>query len=230
PPPTWGRSEVKLGMIFTSRDEEDLEQRFLAWHRAQGVDLFLSTQVYGPERQSQGMTELQLLAHSERCDWVLDSDADEFWWSGRGTVKEVLERLPAGLAWALAQVTEFTPGGGRALAGHRNWMGLRLSPKVCHRPGPGIRVLRGNGGVLGAHGRGRTLPDLEVLHWPLRSPGQARRKCQDQLAWEGRDPRPARRLRGYRDLERDPEAVFGRIARLPSRPDDRLQRALGRVA
>lgn len=217
-------------MIFTSRDEEDLEQRFLAWHRAQGVDLFLSSRGYPPDRQEQKMTELQLLAHSERCDWVLDSDADEFWWSGRGTVKQALAHLPAGLAWALAQVTEFTPGGGRALTGHRNWMGLRLSPKVCHRPGAGIRVLRGNGGVLGAHGRGRTMPDLEVLHWPLRSPEQARRKSENLLDWAGRDPRPPGRLLGYRAMAADPGGELARIDALPSQADPRLRQALGEAA
>ncbi len=221
---------MKLGLVYTALDEGDVQPQFLAWHRAQGVDLFLSAQMYGPERQSQEMTDLQRLAHAEGCDWVIDSDADEFWWSEGGTVKELLAGQPAGLAWVTAPVTEFTPDGKRALAGHRNWIGLDLAPKVCHRPGPGIRVLLGNAGVVGAHGRVRRLPGLEVLHWPLRSPEQARGKCQNLLAWEGRDPRPARRLRGYRDLERDPEAEFERIARLPSRPDDRLQRALGRAA
>ena len=218
-----------LALCLTAwRDaDDDILPLSMAWHRAQGVDHILIARDQPISEQGQAMTELQDMALWLGCEWVLNSDADEFWVPSQGTLAELFVSLPPGLGMATAAVVEFTIDGAHSYSRHMNWMGQRLAPKTCHRPAQGVRVLNGNAGVSGAHGGSRLLHNLQVLHWPLRSAAQAQRKCQSLAATF-----PVGRLRrnswlaAYQGMALDPVNV---LARLPGRemvPDARLQRVL----
>src|SRR6266699_1532468 len=111
---------MKLVMTLLARDEADIVDAQLAFHLNAGVDFVVATdhcsqdgttevlrayeregrlhliQEQG-ERLEQGVwvTSMARLAASEfGADWVINSDADEFWWPRGGSLKEVLAAVP----------------------------------------------------------------------------------------------------------------------------------------
>jgi hypothetical protein len=117
------------------RDEEDVIESALRYHRAQGVDFFIVTdngstdgtpQILGrwvdaglarvisepsPELRERGhdwVTRMARLAAIEHdADWVLHGDADEFWWPLTGTIKSALASVPPEYGVVLGPRVEF---------------------------------------------------------------------------------------------------------------------------
>ena len=115
---------MKLVMTLLVRDEADLLPIHLEHHLAQGVDFFLITDngsrdatpaiaaeavacglarlIHEPAdtyEQSRWVTRMARLAAEEHgADWVIHSDADEFWISRQPgqTVREAIAALPSG--------------------------------------------------------------------------------------------------------------------------------------
>src|SRR5919197_4956414 len=110
---------MKLVMTLLVRDEEDIVRDTLDFHLAQGVDRVIVTDngsedgtvealreyeergavemlLEPSDDYSQGrwVTRMARLAAREGADWVINSDADEFWWPRAGTLKEVLSAVP----------------------------------------------------------------------------------------------------------------------------------------
>jgi hypothetical protein len=126
------------------------------------------------------------------ADWVINSDADEFWWP-RGTgLKDVLASLPKryglvrsfwrpflprvedGSFFAERMTVRLTP---RA-AIHDPSSQFRPNAKVIHRADPRLTVSRGNHAVEGVPLQPlRGWYPVELLHFPLRSLGQVERKA-----------------------------------------------------
>jgi hypothetical protein len=118
------------------------------------------------------------------ADWVLNSDADEFWWPRGGDLKETLAAVPGEYGVVRAVWRNFLPcrDDGRFFADR---MTVRLqSPapindpssqyrpnfKIAHRAHPDVVVEPGNHGLVASPFRTlRAWNRLEVLHFPLRS-------------------------------------------------------------
>ena len=223
---------MKLVMTLLARDEEDILDAQLAFHLNGGVDFVIATDnrsqdgtttilerhareghlhlIRNDERgydQSAWVTRMARLAATEfDADWVINSDADEFWWPRGGNLKEVLEATPARYGIVRVPIRHFflRLGGDHfaermlyrpLLTAPVNEPGNPLRPNthVLHRADPGATVNAGNHALKGS--RHVPLPGwypVECLHFPLRSIEQAERKYLnwvDSLA--GREYRDA---------------------------------------
>jgi Glycosyl transferase family 2 len=127
---------MKLAMTLMVRNEADVIEDNLRFHRAQGVDFFIvldngSTDgtlkilesyeragilsvvsMPGPLLKilREGTTQIGRMAHEMGADWVIHNDADEFWWPVTGSnLKESLAAVPDRFGIVLAPRTEFLP-------------------------------------------------------------------------------------------------------------------------
>jgi len=208
-------SAVKLVMTLLVRDEADIVDAQIAYHLNAGVDfviamdngsqdgtldvfdsyaragyLHLLHEAGNDFRQAEWVTRMARLAATEfGADWVLNTDADEFWWPRQGTFKEILSEVPARFGMVRALLRNFPPrpdeGGWfldrmvarvapRELELHSP---MRIQDKVLHRADPAISVTTGNHEAY-ADGLAdlRGWYPVEILHFPVRSVDQFIRK------------------------------------------------------
>ena len=111
----------KIVMTLLVRDEEDIIESNLRFHYAQGVEFFIvmdhqsrdrtpeivkefchqgiAELIHQPDpgyRQADWVTWMARHAASEHgADWVINNDADEFWWPLDGTLSSSLAGVPA---------------------------------------------------------------------------------------------------------------------------------------
>ncbi len=243
---------MKLAMTLLVRDERDIVDAHLSFHLNAGVDLVIATdhrstdgtteilESYARDgyvhlirrqdsriQQSAWVTQMARLAATEHgADWVINSDADEFWWPREGSLKEVLDAVPEGYGVVRAVSRVFIPRPGEAWFAERMTARLTLAApindpatpfrhvaKAAHRAHPDAVVLQGNHDVTGLpYAELSTWSPIELLHFPLRSAEQAARKHETTwTAW-------LRNLRG--DLARAkgafeegrPQAFWDRVA------------------
>jgi hypothetical protein len=202
-------------MTLLVRDEEDILAANIEYHLNRGVDFIIATDNLSEDgtpdildhyrrqnvlhaileteddyAQHKWVTRMARMAHSDfRADWVINNDADEFWWPEETRdLKELLASLPAGTEAVEARRCNFVPLG-KAENGHfaevmtvrernsLNALGHPLPPKVCHRAYPDVEVEQGNHAV---RQRDRLLEaafaPLTIFHFPLRSYAQFARK------------------------------------------------------
>jgi hypothetical protein len=161
---------MKLAMTLIVRNEADIIEDNLRYHRAQGVDFFIVldngssdgtvdileryertgilTLLHRPGNmltiQRKGNTEIARLAHEMGADWVFHNDADEFWWPFDGNLKETFERIPENQGVVLIPRTEFIPRpdgpGSFAERLTIRESRFRRPPKTAHRTHPGIKL------------------------------------------------------------------------------------------
>jgi len=112
---------MKIAMTLLVRDEEDILRENIKFHLAQGVDFIIatdnrstdSTKDILKEYETQGklfyiyenrdnynqhawVTKMARMAYLEHnANWVINNDADEFWWPKKGTLRDVFLSLPA---------------------------------------------------------------------------------------------------------------------------------------
>lgn len=207
---------MKIVQTLVVRDEADIVDAQIAYHLSIGVDLVVATDhmsvdgttdileafardghlvripVEGDVHESRWRTEMaRLAASSHDADWVVNTDADEFWVPPGGDLKAALESVPAqvGIVYALSRHFVPRPDDEQFFAER---MTLRISPqgplndptspyrphgKAAHRGHPEIQVRHG------AHDA--SAPGLaplggwyvaDVLHFPFRSSAQWARK------------------------------------------------------
>jgi glycosyltransferase involved in cell wall biosynthesis len=204
---------MKVVMTLTARDEADIIDEQLAFHLAVGVDFVLAadngstdgtTEILesyarggylhriaasDPFLQIELVTELARRAATEfGADWVINSDADEFWWPRTGGLKEILATVPPRFGSVRGMWRNFAarPDDGRSFAERMTIRSQRpvegLHPfnthfKTVHRASPDVEVGGGNHDV-----RGTGVAPLfgwypvDVLHFPIRSLEQFERK------------------------------------------------------
>lgn len=126
---------MKLVMTLKVRDEDDVLEHNLRFHRALGVDFFIVTDNGSVDRTAEILAQYseaglahvirdetdELRAHEVRwttemarlaateyaADWVFHGDADEFWWPASGTLKGVLAKVPDRYGAVVCPRTEF---------------------------------------------------------------------------------------------------------------------------
>jgi hypothetical protein len=206
---------VKLVQTLVVRDEADILDAQIAYHLSAGVDFVLATdhesqdgtteilesyardgylrlfREQGEMRESEWRTRMARLAATEYgADWVMNTDADEFWVPRRGRLKDAFAAVPQrfGVVWALTRHFVSRPDDGRFFAER---MTVRLSAsaplndptspyrphaKAAHRADPKIVVLFGSHDVVSALVPLRGWYPVDVLHFPFRTLEQYERK------------------------------------------------------
>ena len=200
-------------MTLLVRDEADIIDDHIAFHLAAGVDFVIvadngstdgTTEILeryardgfvhriglpDPFSQVDVVTRMARLAATEfGADWVINSDADEFWWTRTGTLKELLGAVPARFGSVRGMWRNFVarPETAGHFAERMTVRSQKPTPgvhpfnthfKTLHRGSPDVEVGGGNHDVTG---RGLTplfgWYPIDVLHFPIRSLDQFERK------------------------------------------------------
>jgi hypothetical protein len=222
---------MKLVMTLLARDEADIVDAQIQFHLNAGVDFIVATDNLSEDgttdilesyardgqlhliredseylRQSEWITRMGRLAASEfGADWVIHSDADEFWWPRGESLKDVLASIPAryGIVRALLRHFVPRPDDGSFFADR---MTIRMSTsapindprslfrpnlKIIHRADPNVTVSIGAQRLLDSS----LVPlrgwyPVEFFHFPVRSLEQCERKYAHQQTGPGQTPSP----------------------------------------
>jgi hypothetical protein len=215
---------MKLVMTLLARDEADIVEAWLAFHLNAGADFVVATDNLSEDgtteileryereghlhlirepgedlRQNEWVTRMARLAATDfGADWVINSDADEFWWPRGASLRDVLAAVPPRYGTVGAFLRTFGPpprdGGESELFAER--MTVRFSAlapindpaslfkpirKVIHRAHPEIRVARGNHALVDSpFAPLRGWYPVEVFHFPLRTLAQSEHKAKLQ--------------------------------------------------
>ena len=204
-------------MTLLARDEADIVDAWLDFHLNAGADFVIATdnrsrdgtteilERYAREghvhlireqgedlRQDEWVTRMARLAATDfGADWVVNSDADEFWWPRGESLRDVLAAVPDRYGTVSAFLRVFVPRPGDGPFAER--MTVRFSPlapindpaslykpirKVIHRAHPEIRLTRGNHALVGSpFAPLRGWFPVEVFHFPLRTAEQTAHKA-----------------------------------------------------
>jgi hypothetical protein len=210
---------MKLVMTLLVRDEADIVDAQIAFHLDAGVDFVVATENrsqdgtteilerYAREghlqvvrepgedlRQSEWVTRMARLAATEfGADWVINTDADEFWWPRGGDFRALFAAVPERFGVVRGAWRNFVPR-----PDDDRFFAERMTARLCtpsfhphplsthfksaHRAVADVRVGRGN---HEAFGEGlvalRGWYPIEILHFPVRSLEHCMRKYVTQF-------------------------------------------------
>ncbi|MFN0154048.1 MAG: glycosyltransferase family 2 protein, partial [Gaiella sp.] len=203
-------------MTLLARDEADIIEGQIRFHLAAGVDFFIVTDHGSCDgtteilsrlahegvahviredgatlRQSEWVTRMARLAALEHgADWVINSDADEFWLPSGGGLKQVLSLMPERIGVVETFVRPFLPHDGPEPFHQRMVFRLtaraaindpsspfRVNTRLLHRADGRVTVGTGNTSISGFRRPRLTgWAPVEVLHFPIRSFAHFERK------------------------------------------------------
>ena len=210
---------MRLVMTLLARNEADIVDAQIAFHLHAGVDFVIATDNRSDDgtteileryeragqlrllreggddyRQEKWVTRMARLAAIEHgADWVMNTDADEFWWPRGGTLGDVLGAVPQRYGVVRGCWRHFLPRpeDERCFAER---MTVRLSApahpgdkstiyhahqKVAHRADANVLVERGNHDIVeSALLPLRSWHPIEVLHFSFRSAAQLGTKAR----------------------------------------------------
>jgi Glycosyl transferase family 2 len=213
---------MKLVMTLLARNEADVIDAQIAFHLHAGVDFVIATD-HGSDdgtseileryaragvvrlireeredmRQDEWVTRMARLAATDHgADWVLNSDADEFWWPRGGSLKSVLALVPKRFGIVRGCWRHFLPRpdddaffaermtvrlAAPAAPGNKASI-YHVHQKVAHRADANVWVEYGNHNAFGDGLEPlRSWHPIEVLHFSLRSLSQVERKFRGGL-------------------------------------------------
>jgi hypothetical protein len=222
---------MKLVMTLLARDEADIVGDQLEFHLNAGVDFVIAIDNLSDDgtteileshakeghlhlirqdskylRQADWITEMGRLAATEfHADWVIHSDADEFWWPRGESLKDVLASIPARYGVVRALLRHFVPRpeDGQPFAER---MTVRMSSsapindprslyrpnlKIIHRADPNVNVSIGAQRLIDTS----LVPlrgwyPVEFFHFPVRTLEQCERKYAHQQTGPNTTPSP----------------------------------------
>ncbi|WP_342150892.1 glycosyltransferase family 2 protein [Methylorubrum sp. SB2] len=200
---------MTIVMTLLVRDEEDILRENLAFHLDRGVDHVILmdnasvdgtaeiahdfarsgvlTYLHQPEddyAQGRWVTAMARRAFDEfGAAWVINNDADEFWWPRHGSLRDALATIPPDALAASAERTNFvarTPETGRfwqrmdvRCRVSLNPLGRPLPGKVAHRGAADIEVAQGNHAATRPGQAPSVAPaPILILHFPVRTRAQ----------------------------------------------------------
>lgn len=209
---------MTLVLTLLCRDEADILEPMLRFHLERGVDLIIATDngsvdgsleilqrferggrlrlLQEPEHthdQAVWVTRMARMAAELGADWVINSDADEFWWPRQGNLASALAAVPDSIEAVEVNRTNFLPPPRQERSQQafhqrqvvrerisRNSLGQPLPPKLIHRAYQNVEVSDGNhtASVDGRRLRKSTSVELEILHFPIRSYKQLEQKIK----------------------------------------------------
>jgi hypothetical protein len=210
---------MRLVMTLLVRDEADVVDAQIAHHLNAGVDFVIATdnlssdgttealERYASEgrlhlirepgedlRQTEWVTRMARLAATDfGADWVINADADEFWWPEGESLQDVLAAVPSHFGVVRAAWRNFVPRPEgepffaermttRYCAPSFHPHPLSTHSKSAHRGAADVRVGRGNHEAFAHDLRPiRGWYPIEILHFPVRSLEHCRRKYVTQF-------------------------------------------------
>ncbi len=207
-------------MTLLARNEADIVGHQIRYHLSRGVDFVIATdhrsvdattdilrafdregRLHLIEEPSEMYTQAEWVTRMARlaatdfgADWVINTDADEFWWPRHGTIKETLAAVPRRFGAVRGLVRHFVPRPERGGESFHERMIVRCAPvpvlsspyheqvKVAHRADPQVVVPRGNHDAFGDRlTLIRSSYPFEVLHFPIRDRAQLERKYRTKF-------------------------------------------------
>jgi len=222
---------MKVVMTLLARDEADVVDDQLKFHLNAGVDFVVAMDNLSQDgtteilesyvrdghlhlirqdgeylRQAEWITEMGRMAATDfGADWVIHSDADEFWWPRGESLKDVLGSIPARYGVVRALLRHFVPrpDDGSSFAERMTVRISTSSPindprslfrpnlKVIHRADPSVTVSIGAQRLIDSP----LVPlrgwyPVEFFHFPVRSLEQCERKYAHQQTGPGTTPSP----------------------------------------
>ncbi len=205
---------MNIVMTLLVRDEADIVEHNLRYHLARGIDFVIATDHLSSDgttdilrdferegrlhlvrerdpafRQSEWVTRMARLAATDfAADWVVNADADEFWWPRGGSFHEILGAVPSRFGAVRGLWRHFVPRPGAAEPFYDR-MTVRCASvpgsehmyiaqvKIDHRGDPHVVVRTGNHDATGERlALLREWYPFEVFHFPIRNAGQMERK------------------------------------------------------
>jgi hypothetical protein len=222
---------MKLVMTLLARDEADIVDAQIKFHLNAGVDFVIATDNLSEDgtaeilesyakagqlhliredseylQQADWITRMGRLAATDYgADWVIHSDADEFWWPRGDSLKDVLESIPKRYGIVRALLRHFVPRPDDG-ATFDERMIVRMSTsapindprslfrpnlKIVHRADPNVNVSIGAQRLIDSP----LVPlrgwyPIEFFHFPIRSLEQCERKYAHQQTGPGQTPSP----------------------------------------
>jgi hypothetical protein len=210
---------MKVVMTLLARDEADIVDAQIAYHLDAGVDFVVATdnrsqdgttgilERYAREghlhlirepgddlRQTEWVSRMaQLAATDFGADWVLNTDADEFWWPRGGDFRALFDAVPGRFGVVRGAWRNFVPR-----PDDDRFFAERMTARLCapsfhphplsthfksaHRGVPDVRVGRGNHEAFGTGLVAlRGWFPIEILHFPVRSYEHCVRKYVTQF-------------------------------------------------
>ncbi len=168
-----------FGVIATDNGSKDKTRSILERHP--GV-LCLIDQPSHTFEQDVWVTKMCRLAHEMKADWVVNTDADEFFY-GLETLKDIPEEITS---IRVTQIRKYLPIGTSALFATRfnmkNFKYYSLPPtrgKTIFRASPNASVCLGNHRVKGLKGKKLYSDEIYIKHYPERGYDNFLKKCRN---------------------------------------------------
>ena len=227
-------------MTLLVRDEQDIIAENIEFHKSQGVDFFIVTDnrsIDGTSNilkkyekagllhyiwegnddysQHEWVTRMARMAYRDHhADWVINNDADEFWWPLQGNLKATFQNIQPEFNALIAKRYNFVPLENMHQPFYKdmiyrerislNPLGRPILPKIAHRGHPNVIVEQGNHKI---NGIGKIAVEnnlIEILHFPIRSYEQFENKIiKGGAAYERNRELPQSTGKGWRKLYDD---------------------------
>ena len=180
-------------VVATDNRSEDATTEILERYAREGV-LHLIREPGDDLRQSEWVTRMARLAATDfGADWIVNADADEFWLARGATLKELLAAVPQRFGAVRGAWRNFVPR-----PDDERLFAERMTARLCrpsfhphplsthfksaHRGRADVRIGRGNHEALADDLVAlRGWYPIEILHFPVRSYEQCRRKYVTQF-------------------------------------------------
>ena len=180
-------------VVATDNRSEDETTEILERYARDGV-LHLIREPGDDLRQSEWVTRMARLAATDfGADWIVNADADEFWLARGATLKELLAAVPSRFGAVRGAWRNFVPR-----PDDERLFTERMTARLCtpsfhphplsthfksaHRARADVRIGRGNHEALADDLVAlRGWYPIEILHFPVRSYEQCRRKYVTQF-------------------------------------------------